>query len=148
MWVQAVKSSIVRVRLKASWGDAFPVANNNKKPMFWITAVAVVACVVVAICFLVSSRISLPDKKLIQQSYPSAYACAFENYVEVEKEDVEIIRSGAAIEVVFHATNGEQLIRVTNIIKDGKIYSQSTIIEEIFNPLSSADARKRKSKGQ
>lgn len=111
-------------------------ALNNKKPVFWIIAVVVVACVAAAVWFFICPNLSFSDKRLIQQSYSSAYACVFENHVEIEKENAEVIRNGEAIEVVFPATNGEQQIRVTNIIKNGKIHSQSTVIEDRINLLT------------
>lgn len=39
--------------------------------------------------------------------------------------------------IIFPVSNGEQQVRVTNLIKDGRIFSQSTVIEDKINLLSS-----------
>lgn len=116
--------------------DAEECVNDTWKPVFGIIVATIVVCIAIVVCFMISSKVSASDRKMIQQSYASAYACAQENQVEIEKESAEVIRTEETIEVIFPVSNGEQQVRVTNTLKEGRIYCQSTVMEEKINLLA------------
>ncbi len=99
-----------------------------KKPIIRSVIAIAAVCAVVIVYFLTKRTIS--DKRMIQASYSSAYASAFANNVELEKNNAEVIRNDETVEVIFPVSDNDGQIRVINIIKDGKIYSQSTVVEE------------------